>query len=190
MTPPNRRRGFGRRTGASGGRRRTRSCARALAACCLIAAAVSGSGCRRGPDLEARRAEVLDLHRRFIQAHLDKDAELLAGPTSPDYLAVAEGRVERRNAAEMERMLSAYLQATEFTAYRDVADPIVGVSDDGSMAWAVVQVRVAGTRTMPDGSRRAFDTRWAWLTVYHREGDGWRRMVDVSTNRPWQEPVG
>jgi hypothetical protein len=146
---------------------------------------IAALGCHRQPDLESLRGEILDLHRSVIQAHLDKDAAFLARPTSPDYLSVANGSVRPMDADELERMLSVYLDSTEFTEYRDVAEPLVGFSRDGSLAWAIVQVRVAGSRSLPDGSSRAFDTRWAWITVYQRHGDQWLRLVDVSTNRPF-----
>ena len=82
-------------------------------------------------------------------------------------------------------MLAPYLAETEFSHYEDVAEPIVGISDDGSVAWSIVQVRVAGTRTGDDGAEHAFDTVWAWLTLYRRTVNGWERITDVSTNRPY-----
>ena len=51
-------------------------------------------------------------------------------------------------------------------------------------AWAIVQVRTAGSRSRADGSSRDFDIGWAWITLYERHGDGWLRLADVSTNRP------
>jgi len=141
--------------------------------------------CQMQPDYHSLRAEILEIHRGFIEAHLAKDAAFIAKPTSPDYLFVSNGQVQNRDAAEMVKRLSEYLGATEFTEYGDVAEPIIGFSLDGSLAWAIVQVRVAGTRSMPDGSLHTFDTLWAWITLYQRNGDQWLRIVDVSTNRPF-----
>jgi hypothetical protein len=141
--------------------------------------------CQRQPDLNTLRAEIRELHRRDIQAHLEKDAAYLAKPTSPDYVSVSNGEVQPMDANRMERLLSEYLTATEFSEYGDVEDPIVGVSRDGSFGWAIFRVRVAGTRSMPDGSCRVFDTLWAWITLYERSGDEWLRLADVSTNRPF-----
>lgn len=144
------------------------------------------ASCRQGVDTESLRQEILDLHRSFIRAHLEKDAEFIAEPTAPEYVFVANGLVEKMNADEMEEMLSGYLDATEFSHYTDVADPIIGFSDDRSLAWAIVQVRVAGSQSGPDGASSGFDTRWAWITLYRRAGDGWLRITDVSTNRPFE----
>ena len=151
----------------------------------LLPAAV---GCQEQADLDVLRAEILALHRSFIQAHLDKDAAFLARPTSPDYLFVAGGEVERMNAEQVERMLSGYLDSTDFSVYEDVAEPVIGISRDGSLAWAIVQVRVAGTSTRAEGPPRSFDTRWAWITLYERDGHGWLRVADVSTSRPFEPP--
>ena len=151
----------------------------------LILILISILSCHKQPDLDSLRAEILEMHRSFIQAHLDKDAEFIADPTSPDYLSVSNGLVKNIDAVEMEKMLSEYLNTTEFSEYKEVAEPVIGISRDGSIAWAVVQVRVAGTQTNPDGSSSTYDTLWAWLSLFQRDGDKWIRIVDVSTNRPF-----
>lgn len=150
-------------------------------------ALVAAGGCCRGNDPEQSRQEILALHESFIEAHLEKDAAFLAAPTADDYLSVARGEVTPMIASEVEARLAPYLAETEFTHYEDVADPIIGVSDDGSMAWSIVQVRVAGTRTGKDDVAHSYDTQWAWLTLYRRNGDRWERIADVSTNRPFDQ---
>ena len=90
-------------------------------------------------------------------------------------------------AAEVEARLAPYLAETEFSHYEDLEAPIIGVSEDGSIAWSIVQVRVAGTRTGAEDEQYSYDTRWAWLTLYRRHGDSWKRIADVSTNRPYED---
>jgi hypothetical protein len=158
---------------------------RILGAALLTLLVSVATGCRQQPDLDGLRAEILELHHSLIQAHLDKDAAFLARPTSPDYLFVADGEVEHRSAAQVERMLAEYLESTEFSVYEDVAEPLIGIARDGSVAWAVVQVRVAGESSRLASPPRSFDTLWAWITVYERHGDGWLRVADVSTSRPY-----
>jgi hypothetical protein len=152
----------------------------------ILALMVIG-GCCPGDDPEELKQEIRALHQSFIQAHLDKDAAFLASPTADDYLSVARGEVTSMTAPEVEAMLAPYLAATEFSHYEDLADPIIGVSNDGSLAWSIVQVRVAGTRAGEDDGANRFDTRWAWLTLYRRDGSGWERIADVSTNRPFDQ---
>jgi hypothetical protein len=73
-------------------------------------------------------------------------------------------------AEEMRASFSSYLNGTTFTEYRDLREPIIGFSDDGSVAWSVVRVKVAG-RTMDDGSERDLDFTCAWITLYRRMED-------------------
>lgn len=150
---------------------------------------VLAAACCQSPDLDRSRQQILDLHQSFIQAHLDKDAAFLAEPTADDYLSVVRGHVRPMSADEVEQRLAPYLAETSFSHYEDVAEPIIGVSDDGSIAWSIVQVRVAGERTGDDDTAQSFDTLWAWLTLYRRDGERWLRIADVSTNRPFdREP--
>jgi hypothetical protein len=153
----------------------------------LVLGLLVSIACGRQPDLDGSRKQILSLHKSFIQAHLDKDAAYLAQPTAQDYLSVANGEVVPMTAAEVEARLAPYLEATEFSHYADLEDPIIGISDDGSIAWSIVQVRVAGTRGGGGDEQFSYDTRWAWLTLYRRDGDGWLRIADVSTNRPFDE---
>lgn len=143
--------------------------------------------CHRSPDDDVIRTEILELHRSFIQAHLHKDAAFIARPTSPEHIFVSNGVVENIDAVKMEKRLSDYLNTTEFTDYSDIAEPIIGMSRDGSLAWAVVQVRTAGTRKISDGASRDFDVQWAWITLYQKIGNQWLRIVEVSTDRPFVE---
>ena len=132
-------------------------------------------------DCEALGREILRLHEAEIDAHWSKDVEFFARDISEDYLTVAAGEVGRPTPEEIRERFSNYLSNTTFTEYRDSAEPIVGFSKDGSMAWAVFQIRVVGKRAMDDGAERELDFTCAWMTLYERQGDRWMRLADVST---------
>jgi hypothetical protein len=134
-----------------------------------------------GPDLDQLKAEILDLHAAFIDAHLNADVETLLENQADQLYFVARGEVEVRTVEGTRTLLSDYLQDTVFTEYRDVQPPIVEVSADGSLGWSIVQVKVAGTRHLGDGTRRELDFTCAWLTLYQRQGDRWMRTAEVST---------
>ena len=76
--------------------------------------------------------------------------------------------------------MSDYLNNTTFTEYRDLQEPIIGFSKDGSVAWSIVQVKVAGKRTIENGAERDLDFTCAWITLYERQGDKWLRLTEVS----------
>jgi len=129
------------------------------------------------------KSEILDLHRALIDAHLNKDVDFFVQDLSEDYTSVSRGEIRKPTIEETRSSFSSYLDNTTFTEYRDLCEPIIGFSKDGSIAWSIVQVKVAGRRTMDDGSKRDIDSTWAWLTLYERQGDKWIRLAEVSNSQ-------
>ena len=125
--------------------------------------------------------EILDLHKTEIDAHLNKDVDFFVQDISEDYLAVSGGEIRKPTLEETRLKFSNYLNNTVFAEYRDLCEPIIGYSKDGSLAWSIVQVKIVGRRTMDDGSERDLDFTCAWITLYERQDDKWMRLADVST---------
>jgi len=145
------------------------------------------TSCKPSPDYNAIRSEIIKLHREYIKAHLEKDASFIAKPTSSNYVFVSDGEIQNIFPEQLESNLSDYLNSTEFSVYRDLAEPIVGVSKDGSLAWAIVKVRTAGMRKYSDKPAKNFDLQWAWITIYENKNSQWIRVADVSTDKPYEE---
>jgi len=140
-------------------------------------------GCQSSPDFETLRKEILDLHKKTIEAHWNKDVGFFIKDISEDYMSVGSGELRNPTKEEITSQFSNYLNNTTFTEYRDLREPIINFSNDGSIAWSVVQVKVAGKRIMNDRSERDFDDTWAWITLYRREGDKWIRLGEVSNRK-------
>jgi hypothetical protein len=137
--------------------------------------------CQSKPDMETLRSEILGLHKRMIAAHWKKDAGFFTGDISDHYFSVGDGEIRRPTGEEIAAEFADYLESTTFTEYRDLQEPIVGLSKDGSLAWSVVQVKVAGKRAAEDGTDRDLDFICAWITLYERQGKKWVRLGEVSS---------
>lgn len=133
------------------------------------------------PNFEILRSEILDLHKVLINAHLDKDVSFFVQNLSRNYLSVSAGEIRTPSIEEIRSSVSDYLNQTTFTEYKDLCEPIIGFSKDGSLAWSIVQVKVAGKRTMSDGSDRDLDFICAWITLFERQGNQWIRLAEVSS---------
>jgi hypothetical protein len=133
------------------------------------------------PDFEALRQEIVSYHKGLIDAHLEKNVDFLADGLSEGFLSVSADEIRRPTVEEVREKLEKYLRNTTLTEYRSVCEPIVNLSQDGSMAWSVAQVKVAGTRRAEDGSLRTLDFVCAWVTVFERRDDRWVRLAEVST---------
>ncbi len=149
--------------------------------CILIAAVAVLAGCGRSADVSAITSEVRTLHRAAIEAHLNKDAAFLTRNYSERYFAVKDGEVSFPGRRETVQGFADYLNNTTFSEYRELAEPMVGCSRDGSLVWAVSRVKVKGVRRVADGSERPIDFTCAWLTLYERRGKDLIRLGDVST---------
>ena len=149
---------------------------------CLVASHISCQSRQMRPDTEALRSEILDFHKKFVDDHLNKNVDSFVEDYAEDYIFVAHGEIDHPSKEEFKTSFSEYLHSTTFSEYRDLEEPIVGFSKDGSMAWSIVKVKVAGTREVEIGSTKEFDIIYAWITLYERQGDKWIRTVEVSTN--------
>lgn len=133
------------------------------------------------PDFEVFRSEILALHQKEIEAHLNKDVEFFVQDMAEDYIAVSYGEIRKPTIEEIKFQFTSYLNNTVFTKYKDIGKPIIRFSNDGSLAWAIFHIKVKGTRTRDDGSEKYLDFTCAWITLYKRQDDKWIRSVDVSS---------
>lgn len=148
---------------------------------CLLIIALVFTACNSSTDKNRLEEEILQLHKDFITAHLSKDVDFFIDNMTDQYLSVNGGDIIYRSKNDMRERMSGYLNNTEFVEYSDISEPIIEVSDDGSMAWSVVQVKISGVRTMPDSTVRELDFTCAWINLYERKGDKWILKGDVST---------
>ena len=133
------------------------------------------------PDFEMLQSEIANYHKTLIDAHWEKDVDFLTQGLSEDFLSVSGGEIRRPTQEELQASTSNYLNNTTFTEYRYLREPIITLSKDGSMAWSIAQVKVAGKRKTEDGSERDIHFVCAWVTVFERRGDSWVRLAEVSS---------
>lgn len=140
--------------------------------------------CRPSPDLEALREEILDLHQKTIDAHWQKDVGFFAEHMAEGYFAVNNGEIRQPAREEVTAEYERYLRSTTFKEYRDLRQPIIGFSKDGSVAWSIVQVKVAGRGLDDSGEEKDFDLTWAWITLYGRTEGRWTWLGEASSFKP------
>ena len=103
--------------------------------------------------------ELLDLHKVNIAAHLEKDVDFFVKNISDDYFSVSWGDIRHPTKEEIITQFTNYLGSTEFEEYRDLIDPIIKVSDDGSLGWSIVKVMILAVREI-EGIKHEIDNIW------------------------------
>lgn len=131
-------------------------------------------------DFAKMKEEILALHKASIDAHLEKNIPYFTQDVSDEFISISRGEILRSTKEETHAKFTNYLENTEFSEYRDLQEPIVGFSKDGSVAWTIVQVKVAGKRKM-DEEMVDLDFVSSWIMLYERQGDKWVRTVNASS---------
>lgn len=141
-------------------------------------AARTSPGASRSSDATA----LLRLHEEVLEGHRSRDARWLSSEEE-DYVVANRGTVTAPTLAERRARFAGYLGATRFGFYRDRREPIVRVSDDGTLGWVVAEVEAEGTRT-EDGKEEPVSFVSAWIELYAKADGSWRRVGNVSSFRP------
>ena len=106
------------------------------------------------PNFEALRREIRDYHDAFIEAHVSNRPDFFVQDLSDDYVNVSRG------------------------------EPTIGLSKDGSVAWSIFRLKVAGTRTLADTTEAQFDSTWGCLVLFERRDGRWVRIAEASNRKP------
>ncbi len=129
-------------------------------------------------------AQILILHKELLQAHLRNDAQGVLAAEPGQIVVVSRGEVLFPSKAERLTQYREYLAGVEFSEYRDLVEPLVRVSQDGTLAWLIVQVKIAGSQLDRQGGKKAFDSVWAWIELYEKRDGRWFRVGEVSNAKP------
>lgn len=131
----------------------------------------------RGPR---DRDRLLDLHREGLEAHLERDVDKLLAAEGAETVFVSRGEISRPTLEERREMFSGYFGSTEFVTYRDTVEPIVRISDDGSLGWVIARVEASGMQTRRDGETGELRFTSAWIELYEKRDGEWLRIGNVS----------
>lgn len=132
----------------------------------------------------ADRAELLRLHERQRNAHLERRADWLVAEWADSLFSISRGGVSIGRGGQGQSRFQEYLDASTFQAWDDIVPPRIRISADGRMAYVVVQKRVHLTSSDSSGATVAERTRFAWLSVYEKQAGQWRLSAIASTERP------
>jgi ketosteroid isomerase-like protein len=129
--------------------------------------------------------DLLALQREQRRAHVEGDAGALVAMFADDFVSVADGVVSRPSRAESLARFERYFGLVTFLAWDDVADPVVEVAADGSLASVLVVKRVHLTYPDESGAVAQEETHFAWAETWrHTAGGGWELAMVVSTRKP------
>ncbi|MGK2858521.1 MAG: tetratricopeptide repeat protein [Thermoanaerobaculia bacterium] len=140
-----------------------------------------------GLDLPASRDDdrraLLELHEKEVRAHLELNVAALVENQGETFVMASNGGIHRRTKRDIEEMFTNYFRGAKYEEYATLEGPIVQVSDDGGMAWALTRTRVRRSQTT-DGKTEERTFVYAGAMMYEKQNGVWKRVANASTFEP------
>src|SRR6476660_2939433 len=143
-----------------------------------------GRSFAESPAQRKAEGELLALHQADRRAHFDHDINGLLRNLGSELLDVHDGKINHLSREDVRKKFAEYFQRAQFTAWDDREPPIVRVSDDGSMGWMIVHVRIAYTEKDNSGKSVVHDDTMAWMSAYEKREGHWTMTAVTSTTAP------
>lgn len=123
------------------------------------------------PAAKIAKQELLRVHAYERDAHLACDLEAMMVNQAEEFTAVVDGGIRVLTGTQMREIFVGAFKDATYHMFDDLEAPHVHVSDDASLAWMAVRIRVRKTQTGQDGvtqERRFVST--AIYTYQYRDG--------------------
>jgi len=134
-------------------------------------------------DFEQAKEEILQLHHAQRKYHFEKDSIAFAQQLSDQHISVNRGQVSTPTQAEHIQRFHGYFESVDFQKWDDVAAPIIRFSEDGKMAYTIVEKEVV-VNYEEDSKLIESITNFAWVAIYKKYEEGWKIDCVASTNQP------
>ena len=140
-------------------------------------------GCYEKPDIEKERSAIINLLSQERKAHFEENVSAFMSEFSDSMISVNRGIVTRSSREITKKRIQDYFDRVEFVKWDDVAPPKISFSNDGRLAYAIVQKQVI--LSMKDSLLRpSLDTTdFAWVSIYRKTGNEWKIECNISTNK-------
>lgn len=130
-------------------------------------------------DQSADRDALLKLHAQDRDGHLKGYADLIVAPLAPTVLEIVGGHVRSVNREDARRNFADQLKGVKFTAWDDLAEPIIKISSDGQIAWMIVQTKVEEAPADHPDDKRSFVS--SAIQTFEKAPNGWQMTAIAVT---------
>lgn len=126
--------------------------------------------------------EILRMHYRDRAAHFNRDAGYIFSNFDAEYFSLANGQVNIPDREAGRKRLQAYFDASIFLEWDDIQPPIIRVSEDGTMAFLLVNKRVR-LLDKNKGDKEEVEV-FAWSMSLRKAAGRWKVTSTTSTRTP------
>lgn len=148
----------------------------------LILLSVIAFSCNNKIDLAVEEKAIRNLLQQERKAHFEKNVDLFVSEFADSMVSVNKGKVTKLSVEQNKKRIEPYFSSVEFIKWDDVAEPVIQFSDDGTLAYAIIQKQVI--LSYPDSSGKKFidTTNYAWASIYRKQKGVWKVECNISTD--------
>ena len=134
-------------------------------------------------DLEKERNTIIALHELQREVHFEKDSIGFANLLSDNFISVNRGEISHPSKEELISRYHGYFSSVDFIRWDDVSEPIIKFSDDGRLAYTIVDKVVELSTENLEGETVKDTTYFAWTAIYKKYPTGWKIDCVATTNK-------
>lgn len=132
--------------------------------------------------------QLLRLHRIVMDDHFFGQTKNMKQHQADSLLIISAGDLFMVAGNQPDSPMDRMMANRDYTVYDDLVRPVVRVSDDGTLAWVIVQVYAKGVRFDETGKPTGpLEFVSAWIELYEKMDGVWRMTGNVSTFREGRE---
>ena len=135
-------------------------------------------------SIEKETENILKMHHSQREYHFNKDSIAFANQLSKNFISVNKGEISKPTKEVTISRYNNYFSSVEFVKWDDVSEPIVRFSDDGSMAYTIVDKVVRVAYKKENDSLVESETHFAWTAIYKKYDNNWKIDHVASTYKP------
>ncbi len=140
-------------------------------------------------DIEKATREILELHNQQRDFHFQKMAPEFASLLSENHISVNRGSVNTPTIEENTHRFQNYFDNVAFVKWDDIKPPVIRFSEDGSLAYTIVEKEVVVKYKNEEDQEILESTLFAWVAIYKKYGKEWKIDCVASTNKASEEQV-
>ena len=135
-------------------------------------------------SLSVEKENIIKLHNLQRDYHFNKDSVAFVNQLSDNFISVNKGKITYPKREETLSRYHRYFSSVEFVKWDDMTPPIIKFSDDGSLAYCIIDKIVELTFLDSNKKKVEQKTHFAWTSIYKKYGDEWKIDCVISTEKP------
>ena len=132
-------------------------------------------------NLAKEKEKLLEVHHTDRKAHFQTDTSLILRHAADEFIAVSNGKVSKSSREEVKQFFEGYFKNAKYSEWDDLEPPIIKISNDASMAWMIVRIKVSRTQGTQGGTQKDISFVYAGIMTYEKKNGKWVRVANVST---------